>query len=223
MQKKRSERMRIGSFVKARRRRLEFSLRELSERSGLGYTYLSKIENDHVNPSPSAILKLADALDVPYDRLLTYTGLPLRRELRGSGSRLLGLEQEELLSEVRVQAILALGRLGFKASVGLLLEMLTDQDLRVRASAAKALGDLDAVEAGDDLMHLVVNPGRKAHRVLPDGLEETSESTEVVQSSAGAPQMPGKPGDSSEWKQDPAGGPLKRRSLPHERQDDDVE
>jgi transcriptional regulator with XRE-family HTH domain len=41
------------------------SQRELSERSGIAGSYLSRIENRHLEPRPKTLRKIANALDVP--------------------------------------------------------------------------------------------------------------------------------------------------------------
>ena len=68
--------MRDGFGVKLRelRQNKGMTLRALAEAAGVDFTYLSKIENDRLVPSASAILALAAELEGNSDELLALAG-----------------------------------------------------------------------------------------------------------------------------------------------------
>ena len=57
--------MSIGTRVMQLRSQKGISQRELSRRSGIAGSYLSRIENRHLEPRPKTLRRLAEALDVP--------------------------------------------------------------------------------------------------------------------------------------------------------------
>jgi len=57
--------MSIGTRVMQIRNQKGISQRQLSQRSGIAGSYLSRIENRHLEPRPKTLRKIADALDVP--------------------------------------------------------------------------------------------------------------------------------------------------------------
>ena len=61
----------LGSAVQRLRKAREMSLGELSEVSGVAKSIISQIERNETNPTIATVLKLADALGVPPERLLT--------------------------------------------------------------------------------------------------------------------------------------------------------
>ena len=66
--------MTFGERVRHFRHAKEWSLRDLAARVGVGFTYLSRVENERLNfgdyPSDALIRRLADALDADEDELL---------------------------------------------------------------------------------------------------------------------------------------------------------
>ncbi len=66
--------MTFGQRVRQLRHAKEWSLRDLAERVNVGFTYLSRIENERLNygdyPSDALIHRLAEALDADVDELL---------------------------------------------------------------------------------------------------------------------------------------------------------
>ena len=66
--------MRFGERVRQLRQGKKLTLRALSARIGVGFTYLSKVENERLDfatyPSDDLIVKLAAALDADADELL---------------------------------------------------------------------------------------------------------------------------------------------------------
>jgi transcriptional regulator with XRE-family HTH domain len=57
--------MSIGTRVMQIRNHKGISQRELSQRSGIAGSYLSRIENRHLEPRPKTLRRLAEALGVP--------------------------------------------------------------------------------------------------------------------------------------------------------------
>ena len=57
--------MSIGTRVMQIRNQKRLSQRELSQRSGIAGSYLSRIENRHLEPRPKTLRKIAAALGVP--------------------------------------------------------------------------------------------------------------------------------------------------------------
>lgn len=64
----------FGKKVRQLRHAKEWSLRDLAEKVGVGFTYLSRVENERLNfgdyPSDSLIQRLAAALDADEGELL---------------------------------------------------------------------------------------------------------------------------------------------------------
>jgi len=65
----------FGGALRERRRAAGLSQRELAERAGLDFSYISKIENDRL-PPPAAdtVVKLCRILGTPSEELLALTG-----------------------------------------------------------------------------------------------------------------------------------------------------
>src|SRR5271155_721442 len=66
--------MTFGQLVREMRKAKGWSLRVLAEKVGVGFTYLSRVENERLNfgdyPSDALIHRLADALDADEEELL---------------------------------------------------------------------------------------------------------------------------------------------------------
>jgi transcriptional regulator with XRE-family HTH domain len=81
----------IGGVIRARRRAAGQTLEELTARSGLSKTILSRIENGRGNPSVETLFRIARALEVPLSALLEDGTLPAARRIPArSGTALLG-------------------------------------------------------------------------------------------------------------------------------------
>lgn len=61
----------LGSRLKSKREECGLTLRELAKKSGLHFTQLSKIENGLNHPRVSTINKIADALGLVYEDLVS--------------------------------------------------------------------------------------------------------------------------------------------------------
>ena len=66
--------MTFGERVRQLRKAKDWTLRDLAEKVGVGFTHLSRVENEHLNfgdyPSDALIHRLADALDADEEELL---------------------------------------------------------------------------------------------------------------------------------------------------------
>lgn len=66
--------MKFGERVRELRQAREWSLRDLAEKVDVGFTYLSRVENEHLNfgdyPSDALIHRLSDALECDEEELL---------------------------------------------------------------------------------------------------------------------------------------------------------
>ncbi len=73
--------MQLGERIRARRKELNLSLRELAEAVGLTSSFLSLIERDQSSPSIESLRKISEALDVPvfYFLLEPYEKSPVVR------------------------------------------------------------------------------------------------------------------------------------------------
>jgi DNA-binding Xre family transcriptional regulator len=72
--------MSIGTRVMQIRSQKGISQRQLSQRSGIAGSYISRIENRHLEPRPKTLRKIAEALEVPLaeffeDRDKTLAGI----------------------------------------------------------------------------------------------------------------------------------------------------
>ena len=63
--------MQLGNRIKARRRELMLSLRELAAQVGLTASFLSQIERDLASPSIESLRKISEALQVPVFHFLS--------------------------------------------------------------------------------------------------------------------------------------------------------
>lgn len=71
---RRRERARLAAALRDRREDLGLSRREVADRSGLSYPYVSQLENGDREPSLAALEKLATAFATPVEDLLKQTG-----------------------------------------------------------------------------------------------------------------------------------------------------
>ena len=65
----------FGTLLKEVRRSKQVSQRELADRVGVDFSYISKIENNRLAPpAADTIVKICEALDVPSEVLLAHAG-----------------------------------------------------------------------------------------------------------------------------------------------------
>jgi DNA-binding XRE family transcriptional regulator len=60
----------LGGRIQGSRRALNMSQQELADSSGLDRAYISSLENGKQNVTVGAVLKIAEALDIPIDEIL---------------------------------------------------------------------------------------------------------------------------------------------------------
>jgi transcriptional regulator with XRE-family HTH domain len=65
-----SDNVKLGERIRALRHQRSLSQQALARRVGISVPYMSQIENGRRNPSRSALRRLADALEIPIERLL---------------------------------------------------------------------------------------------------------------------------------------------------------
>jgi HTH-type transcriptional regulator, competence development regulator len=65
----------FGQILKELRRNKNISQRELADKVGVDFSYISKVENDRLGaPSAETIIKISNILDMPSEILLSYSG-----------------------------------------------------------------------------------------------------------------------------------------------------
>lgn len=70
----------FGKLIWQARRKKGWSQRELAAKVGVDYTYLSKLENDHVEPSEEVIRELAHHLELNAEELMYLAGKMTQRD-----------------------------------------------------------------------------------------------------------------------------------------------
>jgi transcriptional regulator with XRE-family HTH domain len=66
-------------LLKSLREKKGWSVRALAKRAGMSYTYVSNVENGKVDPSLSALKRLAEALGVTVSKLVQEPRTKTRR------------------------------------------------------------------------------------------------------------------------------------------------
>lgn len=64
----------FGHLIWEARRKKRLSQRDLAAKVGVDYTYLSKLENNHLEPSEKVIRSLAEHLDLNTEELIYLAG-----------------------------------------------------------------------------------------------------------------------------------------------------
>ncbi len=67
----------FGEYLRGKRKKKGLSQRDLASQVGIDFSYVSKVENDvpgFESPSEAALSKLADALEVDADEMITRAG-----------------------------------------------------------------------------------------------------------------------------------------------------
>ena len=62
--------MNFGNVLRALRQGKEVSIKQLAKELGLNYTYISKLENSKVNPSPEVVKKVSHYFNYDSDELM---------------------------------------------------------------------------------------------------------------------------------------------------------
>jgi transcriptional regulator with XRE-family HTH domain len=67
----------LADFLRARRKDLSLTLRDVEQKTGLSNAYLSQVENGKIaQPSPSSLSKIAEAYNLSFGRLMELAGHP---------------------------------------------------------------------------------------------------------------------------------------------------
>jgi len=93
----------IGPYLKAVRKKLTLTLREVQKATSISNAYLSQLENGKIKqPSPSVLHRLATCYKESYNHLLRLAGYPLPKHSegeRGNPSFRLGTGFDDLTDE----------------------------------------------------------------------------------------------------------------------------
>jgi transcriptional regulator with XRE-family HTH domain len=74
----------LGNELREVRRLRDTSLKGVAEPAGISAAYLQKLERDEIrSPSPHVLFRLAEALRVPYPRLMELAGYVVPRTPKG--------------------------------------------------------------------------------------------------------------------------------------------
>jgi transcriptional regulator with XRE-family HTH domain len=64
----------FGMLIKSLRKSQGYSIKSLSSRLGINFSYISKIENNRSNPSEDLIVKIADIFNYDKEELMIRAG-----------------------------------------------------------------------------------------------------------------------------------------------------
>jgi transcriptional regulator with XRE-family HTH domain len=96
----------LGDFIKSQRRLAELSQRELARLADLSDAYLSQVERGLHEPSVRVLSGLAQALNVPSDRLLRYLGRDRDSDAHEQLSTELVISTDDRLSDHQKQSLI---------------------------------------------------------------------------------------------------------------------
>lgn len=92
-----NETQNLGSIVRRQRNRLGLSLADLSTKSGVSISYLSRIEKAQRYPTANVLLKIAKPLNLDENELFNLAGY-----LTGEQPKTPDLEKHKLLAELDI-------------------------------------------------------------------------------------------------------------------------
>lgn len=95
----------LGDKIRMIRQEKGLSLKDLSARTGISFTYLSEIERGVLHPAADTLNKIAAALEVPLSLLLSYSENWIGKKIK-SVRESLGLTQSALAAQAGVSAAL---------------------------------------------------------------------------------------------------------------------
>jgi transcriptional regulator with XRE-family HTH domain len=79
----------LGSYLRQVRRKLNLTLRDVEEKTGISNAYLSQLENNKIfYPSPRILYKLAECYQVSYEYLMKLAGYPAAKKEQTPAFRL---------------------------------------------------------------------------------------------------------------------------------------
>jgi transcriptional regulator with XRE-family HTH domain len=97
----------LGEFIKSQRRIADLSQRELARLADLSDAYLSQLERGLHEPSVRVVNGLAQALNVPSEKLLAYLG---RHDASATRSTESTIATDDRLTDTQKQSLLDLYR-----------------------------------------------------------------------------------------------------------------
>jgi transcriptional regulator with XRE-family HTH domain len=147
----------LGEYMRRLRRAKGWSLHSLSERTGLSYSHLSRVENDSVVPNPKTVVSIAEALEGDLAAMLEMADCLPRQIL------------DRLMSQAGVDRALSLGRTAGLRSGGNASEGKAREDA---LSLAVAIGipKAETAEAVEALLRFL-RLGQKQRRTLAQLME----------------------------------------------------
>ncbi len=98
----------LGDFIRSQRRIADLSQRELARLADLSDAYLSQLERGLHEPSVRVVNGLAQALNVPSDKLLSYLGR--HGEAAAERSTESAISTDDRLTDTQKQSLLDLYR-----------------------------------------------------------------------------------------------------------------
>lgn len=98
----------LGDFIKSQRRIADLSQRELARLADLSDAYLSQLERGLHEPSVRVLNGLAQALDVPTDKLLAYLGRHDAPDAAAERSPESAIATDDRLTDTQKQSLLDL-------------------------------------------------------------------------------------------------------------------
>ncbi|HSP28727.1 MAG TPA: helix-turn-helix transcriptional regulator [Ilumatobacteraceae bacterium] len=99
----------LGEFIKSQRRIADLSQRELARLADLSDAYLSQLERGLHEPSVRVLNGLAQALNVPSDKLLSYLGRHDQPATEGQSTESV-IATDDRLTQPQKQSLLDLYR-----------------------------------------------------------------------------------------------------------------
>lgn len=107
----------LGGFIREQRRLAELSQREFAKLASLSDAYLSQLERGLHEPSVRVLNGIAQALNVPVEKLLRYLGRVDESESKISTEA--AIATDELLTDAQRQSLLDLYRAFLAANAAL--------------------------------------------------------------------------------------------------------
>jgi transcriptional regulator with XRE-family HTH domain len=178
-------RLRLGPALRQLRRAGGLTLQELSQRSGLASSTLSKIENNLISPTYDSILRLADGLKIDVAQLFDPKSIQMSlgrrsvtRDGRGASYKTDQYDYEMLctdLSQKRFFPIVATIKANSVADFGALPKHAGEEFIYVLAGQVEihtehyepvGLGPGDCIYFDSSMGHGCVSAGKKPARIL---------------------------------------------------------
>ncbi|OHE60035.1 MAG: hypothetical protein A2Z99_10060 [Treponema sp. GWB1_62_6] len=165
----------IGDNVRRHMKIRGLTIPQLSAMMGMGTAALSNLLNGKAEPKSSTLIKLADALSVPFDELLADA--PKLSSLRFRTAKTLSGREKAERDQLRHDTAIWLSDYCFlekelKKESPYLLEPIIDKDPRSAAMAARRAFGLDSTDPIYDISELMERAGIKL-RIRPYGFKKT--------------------------------------------------